>query len=249
MDKKLLANRISDAVYNAREKYMSCTFGFCDEKEQNLLLDIIKSLNFRDYMFWGGYSDAERKCLGIFPGTPSSEDFPITFIKITADKFSTLSHRDCMGSLLGCGIKREILGDIALIDERTAYAALYNPDGMARYVAAEITKIGRATVKCTLMPDGFVPDIVRAFETFSFTVSSVRLDSIVAGAAHTSRGVASKLIAEGEVTLNHQVVTRTDALLKSGDVFSIHRKGKFVLLEDGGLTKKDKIRINIKKYL
>lgn len=249
MEKNLLANRISDAVYNAREKYMTCTFGFCDEKEQNLLLEIIKPLNFQDYMFWGGYPDAERKCLGIFPGAPSTEDFPISFIKITADKFSSLSHRDCMGALLGSGIKREILGDISLIDDRTAYAALYNANDMARYICGEITKIGRATVKCSPMPDGFVPDIVRAFELFSFTVSSARLDSIVAGAARTSRSIAAKLIAEGEVTLNHQVTVRPDVSLKSGDVFSVHRKGKFVLLEDGGLTKKDKIRINVKKYL
>ena len=154
-----------------------------------------------------------------------------------------------MGSLLGCGIKREILGDIVLTDSRTAYAAVYDEDGMASYLAAEVKKMGRAGVKCTVMPEGFVPDIVRSFESMSFTVSSVRLDSVVAGAIRTSRSAASKLIAMGEVTLNHKVCIRPDAPMKCGDVFSVHKKGKFILGEDGGTTKKDKIRINIKKYL
>ena len=245
----ILTNRISNAVYNARQRYMTCIFGFFDEKEQNELLDIIRPLHFEDFMFWGGYTDAERKCLGIFPGTPEQADFPISFIRISADKFSTLSHRACMGTILGCGIKREILGDIVLADERTAYATIFNQDGMASYICAEVKKIGRAAVKCVLMPEGFIPQIERAFESISFTVTSVRLDSIVAGAIHTSRSVAAKLISVGEVTLNHCINTRTDAPIKCGDVFSVHKKGKFIVEEDSGLTKKDKIRINIKKYL
>ena len=249
MEKNLLANRISDAVYNAREKYMTCIFGFCDENEQNTLLEVMRTQDFRDYMFWGGYNDAERKCLGIFPGTPSWEDFPIAFIKITADKFSSLSHRDCMGALLGCGIKREILGDIALTDDKTAFVAVYNQDNMAQYLCSGISKIGRATVKCTLMPEDFIPDIQRKFEHITFTAASMRLDSIVAGAVHTSRSVASSLIAEGKVTLNHNVTTRPDINLKCGDVFSVYKKGKFVVGEDAGLTKKEKLRVNLKKYL
>ncbi len=249
MDKDLLSGRISDAVYNAQEKYMTAMFGFCDEQQQNLLLEIIRSTGFKDFMFWGGYKDAERKCLGIFPGTPEVEYFPISFIKFTANKFYTLSHRDYMGSLLACGIKREILGDISIIDEHSAYAAVFDQDGMARYICDQVTQIGRAPVKTQLMPEGFIPDIERKFEIVSFTVSSVRLDSVVAGAVHTSRSSAAKLIAEGKITLNHAVNTRTDATLKSGDVFSVYKKGKFVVQEDGGLTKKDKIRVNLKKYL
>ncbi|MBE6689033.1 MAG: hypothetical protein E7588_07135 [Ruminococcaceae bacterium] len=249
MENSLLANRISDAVYNARERYMSFTLGFCDEKEQCEITEVLKSLAFHDYMFWGGYNDAERKCLGIFPDTPNRENFPISFLKFTADKFSSLSHRDCMGAILGCGVKREILGDIVLTDDKTAFAAIYDEDNMAQYLCGAVSKIGRATVKCTLMPEGFVPDIQRKFENISFTVSSIRLDSVVAGAVHASRSGAVSLISEGKVTLNHNTATRPDISLKPGDVFSVHKKGKFIFEQNGGLTKKDKIRINLKKYL
>lgn len=248
-DSTLLINRISDAVYNARQRYMTDIFGFSDEKEQSVLLGILKSIGFTDFMFWGGYTDAERKCLGIFPDTPNTEYFPVSFVKISGDRFSSISHRDCMGTLLGCGIKREILGDIIIVDEHTAYAAIFNEDKMAEYLCSSITRMGRATVKCTVMPDGFVPDFKREFESISFTVSAMRIDTIVAGAVHTSRSAAVKLINEGLVTLNHLPCTKPDRQIKSGDVFSVHRKGKFVVEEDGGLTKKDKIRVNIKKYL
>jgi len=248
-DSTLLTNRISDAVYNARERYMTGIFGFSDEKEQSILLGILKSMGFTDFVFWGGYTDAERKCLGIFPDTPDTGYFPISFIRIDGDRFSSISHRDCMGTLLGCGIKREILGDIVLINEHSAYAAVFDQDNMADYLSRSITRVGRATVKCSVMPEGSIPDIKREFENLSFTVSAMRIDSIVAGAVHTSRSAAVKLINEGLVTLNHLPCTKPDRQIKSGDVFSVHRKGKFVVEDDGGLTKKDKIRVNIKKYL
>ena len=120
---------------------------------------------------------------------------------------------------------------------------------MAEYLCRSVSRIGRASVKCTLMPEGFIPDIEIAFENISFTVSSMRLDSVVAGAIRTSRSAALRLINEGSVTLNHLPCTKPDYPIKSGDVFSVHRKGKFVVEEDGGLTKKEKIRINLKKYL
>ena len=93
MDNTLLRNKILDAVYNAREKYMYCVFGFSDESEQSLLHSIIHSIGFTDYMFWGGYTDAERKCLGIFPSVPETEYFPISFIK------SLTSMPDCLACL------------------------------------------------------------------------------------------------------------------------------------------------------
>lgn len=248
-DKNLLAKRLSDAIYNAREKYMTCTFGFFDQAEQCWLLDILKSHNYQDYMFWGGYDDAERKCLGIFSGTPQRHNFPISFIKITADKFSSFTHRDCMGAILACGLKREIIGDISLINSQLAYVAVYNRDELAEYICSQVKRIGRATVKCQVMQEGFIPDIKREFEIINFTVASPRLDSIVAGVANTSRSVASKLIKEGSVTLNHQIETRVDLTLKFNDVFSIRKIGKFVVLQDGGLNKKAKLKVNIKKFL
>ncbi|MBQ9941292.1 MAG: hypothetical protein IJO74_07125 [Clostridia bacterium] len=249
MDNTLLRNKILDAVYNAREKYMYCVFGFSDESEQSLLHSIIHSTGFTDYMFWGGYTDAERKCLGIFPSVPETEYFPISFIKFTSDKFSSLTHRDYMGKLLNEGVKRDILGDILIIDKHSAYVAIYNQNNMADYLCNSVSKIGRATVRCQLMPEGFIPDITKAFEIISFTVSSLRLDSVVAGAIHSSRTTALKLIHDGAVTLNHVQCTKPDCIMKCGDVFSVHRKGKFVLQENGGLTKKDKTRVNIKKYI
>ena len=63
-------------------------------------------------MAWGGSEDAERVILGFFPDflTPDVQDFPVTPLKIS--NVGGLNHRDVLGSVLGLGIKREMVGDI-----------------------------------------------------------------------------------------------------------------------------------------
>ena len=62
-------------------------------------------------------------------------------------------------------------------------------------------------------------------------------------------GKAAELIASGRVQLNHREVTKPDAPVAQGDIVSARGLGKFELTEAGGLSKKGRTAILVRRYL
>ena len=65
---------------------------------------------------WGGYHEAERIRVAF---TSSDYDGPVDFkmtaLKVTWDeRYRLIGHRDVLGSLMGLGIERSVLGDILM---------------------------------------------------------------------------------------------------------------------------------------
>jgi hypothetical protein len=101
---------------------------------------------------WGGYEDAERcvVCFGDREYFNDNTDYPIKciLIKPVNQKFAdNLTHRDFLGSLMGLGIRREVLGDI-IISENCGY--LFCLDAIADYIIENLTQVRHTTVKCEL---------------------------------------------------------------------------------------------------
>ena len=74
-------------------------------------------LSGSNYMFYGGHEDTERQMLCIAPEeiTITPELFPICGMRIVPKhmKFAgEFSHRDVLGSVLGLGLDRDVIGDI-----------------------------------------------------------------------------------------------------------------------------------------
>ena len=61
--------------------------------------------------------------------------------------------------------------------------------------------------------------------------------------------VTQKDISEGKVFLNGRQMSENAKALKAGDTVSVRGKGKFIFEGEGGNTRKDKLYINIKKYV
>ena len=81
------------------------------------------------------------------------------------------------------------------------------------------------------------------------TVPSLRLDNIVSTAFRVSRTEAVKAIRSGIVSLNHMECIKADQRMEAGDVLSMRGKGKAILQEVGGESKKGRIWVGIRKYL
>ena len=64
-----------------------------------------------------------------------------------------------------------------------------------------------------------------------------------------SRGKAAELIAAGRVQKNYREVTKGDASVAQGDVISARGLGKFEVAEVGGLSKKGRTGILLRRYL
>ncbi len=218
---------------------------FCDERLLYIFNDYVKKQDFAPCMVWGGFPDADRGVIGFFPDfiEADSSFFPLSLIKVS--KASGCSHRDFLGSLLGLGIAREMIGDI-LISDSDAFIFIY--DTVKDYVMLSLTKVASKSVTVT-EEENFSDLPQKKFEEIFGTVSSVRLDSVVSLFARKSRSDSQSLIGAERVFVNHSVCTSASLRPKEGDIISVRGFGKMRISSIGSETKKGRIRITISKYV
>ena len=193
--------------------------------------------------FSGGFASAEMQRALFYPEyyTPQAADFELTLLRVDYPvKFATLHHSQILGTLLGSGIEREIIGDI-VTDGRTWQ--LVTEANMADYLTGQIERIGR--VKSRLVPAAWETLVQPQsdWESETVTLSSLRLDSIVGTGFHLSRHRAKTLIEADHVRVNWAETSKPDYELAVADLVSVRGFGRIRLDEVGGRTKKEKIRV------
>lgn len=244
-DEKRLVLHISDLVDLSEKHYKPYYSDFLNEREISLAVDALKKYGVADYLLWGGYENADRVMLCVYPPymCPEYSEFPFECINLKYRKTDKLTHRDFLGSLMSFGIKREVLGDIVVGE---GIASFFIKSELSQYVKSQIGKVGRVGVSLTDETVDF-KGISQAFEERETTVSSLRIDSIVSCAAKLSRSKAQQIIASGLVAKNFKIISDADSKVSSGDKISIRGYGKFIVAFDGLLSKKGKYRILISK--
>ena len=101
---------------------------------------------------------------------------------------------------------------------------------------------------CWQVLEGPVPIPEPKGTTFHDTVSSLRLDAVLAGAYRLSRSEASELIRAGLVKLNHIPCERVDAPVEEGSMLSVRAKGRVLLKKIDGMTRKQRIGLTFFRY-
>ena len=151
-----------------------------------------------------------------------------------------------LGSLMGMGIVREKVGDILV---GPSAADLMVLDTVAEFLLQSWNSAGRARLTVTAIDpwEVRVPE-VRCQEVRD-TVSSLRLDAIASTGFRLARGKATALIESGKVQVNWRECAKPDKLLTAGDTVSARGFGKFELTEVGGVTKKGRTAIVLKRYV
>ena len=263
----LLLARVDDLLARA-DRGEVCYTAFLAPREQ---LDLREWLQRRGKCsttrFWGGYAEAERRCLVLFPeyiaelcdpsawdtqpiSVPLSyagEDDPICVLSIRGSGYRELTHRDYLGSLLSLGIEREVIGDIDVPDGN--HALVFCRTSMADYIVANLERIGNDKVKVekTTVPPDFCGS--RRRQPISDTVASARLDCVVAALANLSRDTAQSAIRDGRVELNFREELRVDRVVEPPCPISVRGIGKFNVLSIATQTKKGRWRLVGEKYV
>lgn len=244
---RALANELLKYAEYCADGYTFRHTDFLDPRQQRIAREILGTRKGIAYSFHGGIEDSERAVCVVYDMNYElmDEDIPIEILSITWSMSSRkLTHRDFLGSILGCGIKREKIGDI-ILDEGRAYVACMSE--ISRYLQYNLSKVGNTSVSVDK-----AEGIVKKEETvknISSTVASLRLDSIIAAGYGVSRSKAVELVKSGKVKVNWEDIEAASKEIKQGDVISLRGKGRIVLEEVAGTTRKDRIRIVIKKYL
>ena len=198
--------------------------------------------------FFGGYEEAERviACFSSFDTYEIDYDYPVDIICISAKNKAVFSHRDYLGSLMGLGIKRELLGDIVISD---SCAYLFCHREISDFISMNLISIGKNTVTSNIVSqeDIYIPP--KQFKEKSVTVSSMRLDCVLSAATGKSRSLSAEMVTKGLVQVNYEYAKSTSSQVNNGDIISIRGFGKMILSTDNTLTKKGRYHIQIKQYI
>ena len=247
-DEKLIIAKAGD-LFSLCDRYGSAVFSGClDGAEQAVIQDNVAFPYGYNVMFWGGFGDAEKKIMGVFPEwmEPEVSAFPLRCFKIEGGFSRKLTHRDYMGTILSLGVVPARLGDIVVSD---GFAYVFLHEDIASYVKDNLHKIGNQGVTVTELKDFGNINIERRYKTVGTVCASERLDAIVGAAENISRSQSAALIAAGKVKLNHREMTKTSETVHEGDLLSIRGSGRFLVHSFDGETRKNRIHITLKQYI
>jgi len=230
-------------ITQAEETYSPYLTDFLDPRQQYILEMMVGKKGEIHVQFYGGYEAAERKRAIICPEyfSPTQSDFEMELTEVVyPSKFASLTHGKILGTLIGTGMKRELFGDILSDGTRWQFLLASN---IASYVHSQITKIGKVSVR---LENRTYTDLITPIDDWTIvhdTVSSLRLDTVIAAIYNISRQRAKELVTSGKVKLNWAAFDRPDFELGLLDIVSIRGYGRIQIKAIEGKSKKDKWRV------
>ncbi len=247
-DKVFLA-KVLDKIGVSTKTFQTQVTDFLDPAQQQIAETALSLLPACEYLFSGGYPQAERRRLVLFPEFLELEavDDEIACVLLEGNfRFQKVNHRDYLGAVLGLGLKREKLGDI--IVQETGAQLLADRE-LANYLALQLTKIHRVSIQARIIPRTELVLPEGKYKEIKTTVASLRLDAIAAAGFGTSRTQMTKEITTEKVKLNWQSVANPAHLIQEGDILSIRGRGRVEVVQVGSNTKKGRISLILQRYL
>lgn len=240
----MLLDNIDDKIAACFTEEQTQFTDFLTEEQIADILPIIEGTGLYSFLS-GGHDGAERKMLAL-SGDSDEPEFPIIALKGEWDRFGEIGHRDILGAVMASGIDRKCIGDIIVSANRTFFVFVIRR--MADYIEKNITSIGRCSVKWQRVTD--TESLPKStYKEIKVPVSSLRIDCVIASVLHLSRNQAQSLLEIKKVFINHTAVLKSTAQIRPGDSINVRGFGKFVFVEQDGLSKKGKIYIKIKQFI
>ena len=263
-EEQILLQHFNDMIQTAYQRSIPVFSHFCSLTELELAYRALEAFygvmiqKGVQYELYGGYPDAERQIICFLPENGYSVQnsaFPVSCVQIAPvnKRFcDTLTHRDFLGTIMNLGITRDQIGDILVKKEKQG-----NNQVCVGYVFCKADKTD-LLLSITRMKHTTVTTKEVAMEQISWepewediigSVSSFRIDVIIALAIRASRSQVLELIQSGNVFLNGRCCTENAKKLNEGDIFSIRGYGKFLFEKAYAISKKGRYHITVKKYI
>ena len=195
----------------------------------------------------GGYHEAERvRVAFVQAGWDGPVDFGITALSVTWDgRYRLIGHRDVLGSLMGLGIERDVLGDIIM---NGAGAQILVDGKMADWIKENFTKVAMVPVQVTEIPLDEIEPPKQEAKVVRATVASLRLDAVGAAGFGISRSKMTAAIDGQKVQVNWQTAKGSSQTVKPGDVISYRGRGRIEIKELTGQSRKGRQGVLIDRY-
>ena len=236
-----LSARIKDWIVQSQRYHVPVLSCFLTEEEQAQLKSMCRNDLVRLY---GGCDAAIRQRAVFLYDEDDYVDFGIICLRAPVLKrFNDVTYRDLLGALMSLGLDRSRFGDCFIQD---GYLVAYVDEEIADYVKRNISSVRKMPVQFEQC-EPIEP--VRRTEMMKVNVSSLRIDCVVAALANVSRTVAAEMIAQKRVSIDHKLVEETKKLCNNGNTISISGKGRFIVGKTTGTTRKDRMIVEVEKFV
>lgn len=200
------------------------------------------------YALEGGYAAAERRRAVIRPRGVRAEDVPLRIgaVRIEGSFSGAPGRQEVLSAVLRLGIKAEKVGDV-LPDG--GGASVFLVEGFVPTVAERLAEVAGVPVTAReVAPEEVLAPAERKKEVRA-TVASLRLDAVAAAGFSTSRTQLAREIKGMRVRLNWWPVDDPSAEVKAGDVITLRGRGRLVVAEVTGTTKKGRLGVRLERFL
>lgn len=253
----LLLSHARELKERAADNSMITATNFLSPEERSILNVIEKENNrYVSTFYYGGFPEAERTAAVFVPAffevsdidsfmRENADENPFVLIEATKDKFTSMSHRDYLGSLMALGIKREMIGDIITSEKGCHFFAVKS---IAAYICENLKRTGRGSVSLSIIDVSELHEGADNSKLAFSSVASLRLDCVVAAAFSLSRTAASENINQGLVYVGGVQCFKSDFTLSEGTKIVLRGRGKAVINRITGQSKKGRIHLEFKLY-
>jgi photosystem II S4 domain protein len=249
LENREVVARVIDLAEQAIKTWEVVVTDFLSPPELLEVKQVFDRLTEIQLVAWGGYPQAERqRCAIARADIPLSQDsVTLAAVDIAGNfLFDPATHRDFLGSLLGCGIVREKSGDIIILGERGAQAIIV-PE-MVEFLTLHLQQVRSVPVQVREISLADLKIREPKKKELTTVEASLRLDAIASAGFGLSRSKMVDFINSGDVRVNWKDVSQSSYNLKMGDLVALRGKGR---LEVGEITvtKKDRYRVQLTRFI
>ena len=247
-DEKILGDKILDKVELVLKRQKEQSTVFLNPFQRKLGIKIIKQISDINYREDGGYKRAERKRITIFPDYlfPDHVEAPISILKLKGNfNFCAVNHRDFLGALMGLGIKREMVGDLLVMDD---FAQVIAAAEVKDFITLKVDRVNELSVEIEEIEKEDIVIPTQNTKEIKATVASMRLDAVTSAGFGDSRNKISRKIKNERVKLNWRREKDPAKDVEVGDMISLRGRGRVEVAEEEGLSNRGRIKLILKRY-
>lgn len=254
-DDKILISQVLDKISLMNKNQKMESTDFLDMYQISLVDMALKKINFTNYIFYGGFDEAERKILIVYPEKYNiemieknySKLIKIVRVELSKEEQGKYSHRNYLGGIIKLGLKREKVGDILVFDEGADIVTINEFADILTNELGTLTRFQNSTIEALELNQIRVQEL--KIEEIKIIVPSLRLDNIVSDLVRTSRNKANEIISQERVFVNGKNEIKPSKQIKQGDVITVRGKGRFIIKEFVGNTRSGRIVVLVEKYV
>ena len=247
-EEQSLGRHILDLARRAWDTNRPQTTDFYDPYQRQVAQSVLGGMPEVGVLHQGGYKKAERARLILYPQFYLMETIPSPLRVIEAKgnfSFQDVSHGDYLGSILNIGLKRDKIGDLLVVED--GCQAIVAAE-VADYVLSNWAQVHRVPITVREIDQEQLAVEPERIKEIRATVASLRLDAVAAEGYGTSRSKIVREIKGERIKLNWKPVSNPALSISEGDVLSMRGRGRVIVSEVGGTTRKGRTNIVLHRY-